>query len=153
MDRIEEVERQLVERLCERNGWDFPSGNADCADYDNAVSEVKWFLAQPEIRQPFEPPDEPDEGRFITEKELPWLYNFTVTKGNIYSILEAQRDLTASIKEAECQERAESRLLEIEEHFFTEDSNGWLTLKDTLPPTESTVNWWQALKKQEGINE
>lgn len=28
--------------------------------------------------------------RFLTEKDLPWLYNFTVTKGNIYSVLEAQ---------------------------------------------------------------
>ncbi|KKN72647.1 hypothetical protein LCGC14_0408890 [marine sediment metagenome] len=40
----EEKENKLVEMLCARNGWDFPSGNADCEDYDTAVRDVKWFI-------------------------------------------------------------------------------------------------------------
>lgn len=56
-------------------------------------------------------------------------------------------------KDAECQARVEFRLLEIEEWFFTEDANGWLALKDTLPPSESVIKWWQVLKKKEGIDE
>ncbi len=31
-----------------------------------------------------------DKDLLLTEEDLPWLYNFTVTKGNIYSVLEAQ---------------------------------------------------------------
>lgn len=46
--KIEEVEEQLVRRLCERNGWEYGSG--DC---DLAVRDVKWFLSQPEICQLF----------------------------------------------------------------------------------------------------
>ena len=42
---IEELEDLLVIRLCQRNGWEY-GGNED---YDTAVSEVKWFLSQPEI--------------------------------------------------------------------------------------------------------
>ena len=40
---VEKLENLLVERLCRRNGWEHPE---DC---DNAVRDVKWFLAQPEI--------------------------------------------------------------------------------------------------------
>jgi len=50
-NRIEELERQLTERLCQRNGWEYGSG-----DYDLAVQDVKWFLSQPEIRQLFPQP-------------------------------------------------------------------------------------------------
>ena len=42
----------------------------------------------------------------LTEKDLPWLYNFTVTKGNIDSVLEAQ---LAKVKRND-----EQRKLEIE---------------------------------------
>lgn len=31
-----------------------------------------------------------ENARLLTEEDLPWLYDFTVTKGNIDSILEAQ---------------------------------------------------------------
>lgn len=43
----EEIENQLVEMLCQRNGWDIPSPNdprADYGDYDIAVEDVKWFI-------------------------------------------------------------------------------------------------------------
>jgi len=43
---VEEIENRIVEELCQENGWNFPSGNADCGDYDIAVREVKWFLAR-----------------------------------------------------------------------------------------------------------
>ncbi len=38
------IEDILVERLCQRNGW------THVEDYDNARTDVKWFLSQPEIR-------------------------------------------------------------------------------------------------------
>ena len=41
---LEDIENKLVEMLCQRNGWNFPSGNASCEDYDMAVGEVKWFI-------------------------------------------------------------------------------------------------------------
>ena len=47
MDKIEEV---LTRRLCEKNGWEYGS-----EDYDIAVTEIKWFMSQPEICQLFEP--------------------------------------------------------------------------------------------------
>lgn len=45
IEAMEQVEDQLVRRLCERNGWEY-SGNED---YDTAVKDVKWYLSQPEI--------------------------------------------------------------------------------------------------------
>ncbi len=44
--KSEDFEMTLVHRLMERNGWDFPSGNDDCGDYDVAVKDVKWFIGQ-----------------------------------------------------------------------------------------------------------
>ena len=38
----EEIENQLVEDWCQKNGWEV-GGNED---YDIAVSDVKWFLAK-----------------------------------------------------------------------------------------------------------
>jgi len=56
MTKKEAVERTLTERLCERNGWEYGSG-----DYDIAVSDVKWFLSQPELSVLFlKTPDNPD---------------------------------------------------------------------------------------------
>lgn len=38
----DELESALVEQYCERNGWEV----GDNEDYDNAVRDVKWFLAK-----------------------------------------------------------------------------------------------------------
>ena len=38
----EAVENILVERYCQRNGWEYSSNE----DYDNAVRDIKWFMEQ-----------------------------------------------------------------------------------------------------------
>lgn len=83
----------------------------------------------------------PDEGRFITEDDLPWLYGFTVTEGNIYSILEAQDAKTASIKDAECQERVGGIFKWVEDHSHVNDYGDWLFSIDKE---------WQEFKEKEG---
>ena len=42
----QELERTLVHRLIDRNGWEFPVGDMDSGDYDIAVEDVKWFLSE-----------------------------------------------------------------------------------------------------------
>ena len=44
--KSEDLEMTLVQRLMDRNGWDFPTGSDDCGDYDTAVRDVKWFIEQ-----------------------------------------------------------------------------------------------------------
>lgn len=79
-------------------------------------AEMAWQIGKPVFFQPNETgtsyrkvEPEPDESRLLTEKDLPWLYNFTVTKGNIDSILEYQDTKTASIKDAEIEKLKEKK--------------------------------------------
>ena len=55
----EGLEATLVERYMQRNGWEFPSGNMDCEDYDAAVKDVKWFMSNLEELGYRKPPDRP----------------------------------------------------------------------------------------------
>jgi len=51
-EEAKKLEDTLVERLCQRNGWEFGS-----EDGELAVEQVKWFLSQPETCQPAPKPD------------------------------------------------------------------------------------------------
>ena len=41
-----ELEMTLIQRLMDKNGWSFPLGDEDTDEYDIAVEEVKWYIAQ-----------------------------------------------------------------------------------------------------------
>lgn len=65
------------------------------------------------------------------------------------NIAEAQRDLTASIKDAECQERVERIFREMEACMgedITEYRDGHVSYL-TIP-----ADTWQALRKKEGVD-
>ncbi len=43
----DELEMTLIQRLMQKNGWDFPTpGGNDHDEYDMAVTEVKWYIEQ-----------------------------------------------------------------------------------------------------------
>ena len=65
-ETLEGLEATLVERYMQRNGWEFPSGNMGCEDYDAAVEDVKWFLSNLEELGYRKPPDRPELENEIT---------------------------------------------------------------------------------------
>ena len=114
----------------------------------------------------YEDEPKPEESRLLTACELDEIY---VAKGKPYAtadeifdvgktIAKVQlakdmewEDKNGFIKDAECQAKVERLFKEIEEHFFTFDGDGNLILCSEMDGVRK-VNWWQALKKQEGID-
>ena len=98
----QELEMTLVHRYMERNGWDFPFGNKDCEEYDMAVSDVKWFLFELEELSKEYIKAGPHRSRgLLTPEEVAIDFTddegdptdkVTLTKGELYALLLAQRD-------------------------------------------------------------
>ena len=123
-------------------------------DYDCVLSnclgnETCEECAIRRICQLIEP--KPDEGVLIDTTILP-LPSYILNELDITEELKAQRDLTASIKDAECQARVERIFGEIEDEMFlihSDDVPAPATLR--LSSKGDSFNKWQALKKKEGV--
>lgn len=109
--------------------------------------------------QLFEP--KPDDSRLLTMNEIMSITHCLGISKNYEDIAKAQDAKTASITQAECQERIErilavgSKILEVAWHGDYANGNdafgideGRVRAKECL---DSLEREWQALKKQEGI--
>ena len=92
---------------------------------------------------------EPDEGGLLTDEECRLVeLRMGESLNWCQPILKAQRDLTASIKDAECQDRVERIFKEGDESCDGDDTH-WGTIY--IPPKEKREcpECWQALKEKE----
>ena len=110
-------------------------GHLTVKDVEEIAQQVDDYY-----RQLFEP--KPDEGRLLDKNELSSAISEWETQHSIYDpfhyifICQKQDTKTASIKDAECQERVERIFKEIE-----------ATMGDDIKAYYK--RWWQALKKKE----
>ncbi len=94
----------------------------------------------------------PDESRLLTSEEIMAITHCLGISKNYEDIAKAQDAKTASIKDAECQQRVERIFNKIESKMAIErcdpDVMPYFTDYYWMP-----IDIWQALKKREGIDE
>lgn len=101
----------------------------------------------------------PDESRLLTDEEMQSTFqdNISVRGGGFWrpeEIAKLQDAKTASVLEAECQQRVERIMAELEEHYQTFDKSGDPIVNIDYRGANGSrkeIRWWLGLKKHEGV--